>query len=474
MAMIWWDNDTFAHGMVVLPISLWLIWQQRDRLKEAQPVITLNPLALLLLLGLVWLLGELAQIAVLRMGAAVGMLIVSVVAGLGWAVAWRLAFPILFLLFAVPFGDFLIEPMMDQTADVVVASLQFLGIPVHRTGRNFAIPTGNWAVVEACSGLRYLIASIMLGTLFAYLYFRQIKKRLIFIAVAILVPVVANWIRATLIVLVGHWSENKYATGIDHIISGWVFFGLVIFIMFWIGGKFQDDMRGEPQTSPIQTDVAPRSAHKMAPFLLLCLLFGAVFPYLLWPLINKPYDQTIALTAPRQLGQWTMSSQPAWQPEYRHEREKLNQRYVLNHDESIFVDVYLAGYRNQAKYGSMITYANRLMDFWDASKGQSQRRIIHSSIGAVEENILPANKQSTSRRVVWRQFQVGSHTHTELRAAKIDTLFHQLRLQGDASSVLMLATVDDEANRASERITLFMAAAAKDLQALQGRLALGE
>ena len=80
---------------------------------------------------------------------------------LGTEVARRIAFPLGFLFFAVPFGDFLTPWLVDRTADFTVVALRATGIPVFREGTEFVIPTGSWSVVQACSGIRYLMASVM-------------------------------------------------------------------------------------------------------------------------------------------------------------------------------------------------------------------------------------------------------------------------------------------------------------------------
>ncbi len=119
---------------------------------------------------------------------------------------------------------------------------------MYREGQNFVVPSGNWSVVEACSGIRYLIASLTVGTLYAYLTYTSLKRRLIFVGISLLVPVVANWLRAYLIVMIGHLSGNKLAVGVDHLIYGWVFFGVVIAIMFAIGMRWAETE--QPQRSP--------------------------------------------------------------------------------------------------------------------------------------------------------------------------------------------------------------------------------
>jgi exosortase len=72
------------------------------------------------------------------------------------------------------------------------------------------------------------------------------------VLVSIAVPVVANWLRAYMIVMIGHLSGNTLAVGVDHLIYGWVFFGVVIMMMFMVGARW-----AEP---PLIGSSAPASA----------------------------------------------------------------------------------------------------------------------------------------------------------------------------------------------------------------------
>ena len=177
MVAIWARSDTFAHGFLVLPISLWLVWRLRGSLAELTPRPDLRVLPLFLLAGFAWLLGEVASVAPLSQFSLVMVLILSVPAVFGGAVTKRLLFPLGFLLFAVPFGEFALPVLMNWTASATVWGLRLSGVPVYREGLSFVIPSGHWSVVEACSGVRYLIASLMIGTLFAYLNYRSLKRR---------------------------------------------------------------------------------------------------------------------------------------------------------------------------------------------------------------------------------------------------------------------------------------------------------
>ncbi|MCE2912523.1 MAG: exosortase A [Pseudomonadota bacterium] len=265
MVQVWSRSDTFAHGFLVAPISGWLVWRLRARLARIVPRPSPWVLLPMAAAALLWLLADLAGVHAAAQLAATTLLVLAVPALLGVTFARAITFPLAFLLFMVPIGEFTQPRMMEWTADVTVAFIRAIGIPVYREGLQFVIPSGTWSVVEACSGVRYLIASFMVGTLFAYLNYSSPRKRLVFGLVSLLVPIVANWLRAIMIVLLGHYSGNRLAVGVDHLIYGWVFFGVVIMLMFWIGAKWSDPEDAAVAgpagpAAPVATAGAPVSA----------------------------------------------------------------------------------------------------------------------------------------------------------------------------------------------------------------------
>ena len=134
MVSIWARSDTYAHGFVVPVISLWLIWRIRHSLAALQP--SPSWLAALMLLGAagLWLAGDLVAVNAATQLALVLLLVLSVPTVLGWSVAWAMAFPLGFLLFAVPIGDFMLPQLMEWTADFTVMALRVSGVPVYREG----------------------------------------------------------------------------------------------------------------------------------------------------------------------------------------------------------------------------------------------------------------------------------------------------------------------------------------------------
>jgi exosortase len=119
----------------------------------------------MLFIGFGWFLGYVVDALVIKQFAFVGIIALSVWSVIGTPAARLLAFPIAFLLFAVPAGEALTHPLMNFTADLTVGLLRLTGIPVYRDGLFFSIPSGDWSVATACSGIRYLIASVTLGSI---------------------------------------------------------------------------------------------------------------------------------------------------------------------------------------------------------------------------------------------------------------------------------------------------------------------
>ena len=176
---------------------------------------------------------RLTGVQVVEQLAFVGIVVASLASLLGWQVSKFLAFPAVPVLRGAD-GEDLVPPMMEFTATFTVEALRLTGIPVYRDGLWFSLPSGNWSVVEACSGVRYLIASATLGVMYAY-HLSHPVERLLFIVLSIVVPVIANGVRAYMIVMIGHLSGMEYATGVDHLIYGWVFWrGDVHSVLDWI------------------------------------------------------------------------------------------------------------------------------------------------------------------------------------------------------------------------------------------------
>jgi exosortase A len=239
---VWNESTAYNHCFLILPISAYLIWERRHALAARIPQPNGWILVGLLPIGLVWLLAADLQIMEGRQLAAMSLFEVFVLAVLGFQ-AWRVsAFALLYLYFLVPSGAFLTAPMQGFAARFAVAGVHLLGIPVYSDGYDIEVPGARFEVAEACAGLRFLIASVALGTLYGYTMYRSWKRRAAFIVVSIVVPIIANGFRVMGIVVLGYLLGNAEAATADHLIYGWVFFSIVSVILILLGLPFRQDV----------------------------------------------------------------------------------------------------------------------------------------------------------------------------------------------------------------------------------------
>jgi len=241
MFHIWYTSEDYQHGLVIIPISLYVVWLKREKLSSIPFKVNIVGVFVVFSLCFLWFIGDIAGINIIKHFALMSLLSAIVLTCLGFSVFKALIFPLGYLLLAIPTHGPFVYPLQQITAEFVFYGLQLTNIPVFREGQLVHIPAGTFEVAEACSGIRFLTATFTLAILFSYLSYKSYKKRFIFLMLAIVIPVIANGLRAFLTVLAGHFISMEYAGGADHIIFGWQFFGVIMFLMFWIGSRWSDD-----------------------------------------------------------------------------------------------------------------------------------------------------------------------------------------------------------------------------------------
>ena len=465
---VWNSSETFAHGYIIVPISLWLIWRRRANFTALPPRPWWPALSMLFLAGAGWMLGSMGEVQVVMQYAFAAMFPLIALAVFGRRLAWSLAFPLAFLLFAVPFGEIFIQPLIEFTADFTVWAVQATGIPVLRNGTRFELPTGSWSVVEACSGVRYLISSVTIGCLYAYLTYRSSMRRALFIAMSIVAPIIANGLRAYMIVMIGHTSNMELATGVDHLIYGWIFFGIVMFIMFWIGSYWREDTDAESAAMPRAdaSQVAPRGALRN-----IALAVMAVCA--LWPAFvafnasatHNPKNVTLAAVP---VGWNAAPAFSSWTPSYMTPDAAFNG--VYRQDGLPPVALNILYYRNQHRNKSLISSVNRLATEKDAyhENGGSVRT---EQAGGRQLELRETRMRGPSGTfLVWHWYVLDGREFTNAYAAKLHQARTRLLFGGDDGAAVMLSAPYSE-NKQDEARAALRAFLGAHLTALESSLA---
>lgn len=461
MVGIWWRSETFAHGFIILPITLYLIWLNRKELASVCPATNYFGVVLIVGLGFLWLLANLVDVQVIQQYSMTAMLPAAVLTVLGWRVSKIIAFPLLFLLFAVPFGEAFIQPMTNMTAVATVTAIKLTGIPVYVEGTFITLPTGQWSVVEGCSGVRYLIAAITLGCLYAYLMYRSMLRRIVFITLSIIVPIVANWLRAYMIVIIGHISDMKLATGVDHILYGWVFFGIIIGIMFFVGAFWREDHL-PPDSADDNTVIS--TAPGDFPFYRSPFVTGVVvvavlsIPLLIAEKIDREVivEKNVTLTLPI-TDVWKIGGKPRlnWQPRYIGADKRLQARYTdNNHDVSLFVEYYLSQRQGAELINSQNLMIVQKHKVWRNIGETTHKLRVNNKDMVVRQTRLVSNER---KLLIWDINWIGGHYTTNPYLAKL--LEAKSRLSGGdraASAVIIATEYKEYTMEAEKRLTRFM------------------
>jgi len=462
MAGIWARSDTFMHGFLIAPVSLWLVLRMRHRLVALEPSPSYPTLVLVAGAGLAWAMGYLAAVDVVAQFALVALLVLAVPALLGWTVARAMAFPLGFLFFMVPFGEFLLSPLMTWTANFTVAAVRASGVPVYQEGLQFVLPSGRWSVVEACSGVRYLIASVVAGSLFAYLNYRSPRRRAIFAVISVIVPIVANWLRAYMIVMLGHLSSNTLAVGVDHLVYGWLFFGVVLLLLFWVGSFWREDLDEAPPAagaaSPVRDPGGEGGLGRALPALAAFAAVVAIWPLAARALVGGGTSGAPALATMEAPTRWAAApgGLTDWTPRFAGAPATSHVTYRRDADK---VGLYVAYYRDQREGHKVVSAGNVLVPSDDPFYRVRDARRMTPGLarGPTEVREAIVKRADGATLVTWQWYWVDGHTTASDVTAKLLGLRERVTGRGDDGAIVVASVLAGTREEARPVLAAFVA-----------------
>ena len=454
---VWIGSTAYNHCFLILPLIGFLLWERREVVASVSPQPTLWPLLLMPLLSAIWLLAAVLDIQEGRQLVMVAMFEVVLLVALGARVFRLLMAPLLFLFFLVPSGAFLVPSLQQITANISIAGLHALDIPVYSDGYMIEIPEGRFEIAEACAGLRFLIASSVFGCFFAVLMYRSFLRRSLFIITSIAVPIAANGLRALGIIVLAHLEGSAAAVEADHILYGWIFFTLVIMVLIGIGMAFAQKADRHP---PIRsTAIGKPSVWRFAvavPAAVLLALAGPAYAHRLdsqFPAAPLPPADSPHVALP-----WHIL--PGALPEWRPAVHGADREFLESFEEpgSGVVIRYVALYRLRAIGNLLTTTENRLANDREwriAAPGQAEFSLDSQDFTTTTAEVV----NGRHRRLVWSFYIVDGKITTELLATKLlQARAVLLRRAPLAAFVAISARMGDPSDPAERQLGRFLAA----------------
>ncbi len=462
------DIGEYAHGYLVLAISGYLIFINRKRLLALTPCPEYRALLLVAAASMLWMVSALVDVQMLQ---TVGLLLL--VLSISWAVLGNqvirvLALPILFIGFAIPIWLPLSSVLQTLTADVVFWAIRLLSVPALRQDNVIVLPAGMLSIEEACSGLRYLLAALTLGTLYAYTQYSGLRARLIVVLVAASSAVLANLLRVFIVVYLGYTSEMQHPLVHDHLFLGWYLFaGLVVILLIFDAYLH----RGRPLIEPGKSqarDVAttPVACKKSLGYCFTFVVVGGLLvslaPAVVYQ-VNHPSANQVVNPVPElpvKAGGWLrfVAERSDWMPVY-HGAVNQKQFYQKDNNEVVF---YMGYYPVQNQGEELINDLNYISNkkVWRTIYPRARIRDVGER--QVLEQML--ENGAKKQRLVWYWYNIAGKATTNKYEAKVLQVLGLLTDKSWAYVAAVSAQTGDDADATRQVLKDFILSIEKPMK----------
>jgi exosortase len=248
---IWhaWNPETgYEHGPVFPLVIAGLIIYQIKTMRDLRGDGSWLGLAVVFVGVLFYALGHRSLQPRITMGALPLLLWGSSLYVWGWGVARMLAFPLFFFWMAIPLPSFQQATVQLQ---LLVANFShvlsgWFGVETYVNGTTVLPVKKNWEALEiagGCSGIRSLMALLMISAAWAYVARMKFWKRAVLFLSAIPLAIFGNILRITSIFVIAEYGDAKWARETWHDWSGLLLFypisiGLLLVTHSVLEGRF--------------------------------------------------------------------------------------------------------------------------------------------------------------------------------------------------------------------------------------------
>ncbi len=446
------ESGSYGHGYLVLLISAYLIYTDRRRLLSLVPCPEYRALPMVFAASMLWLVAALVDVEMIQ---AIGLLllILSLIwALLGTRVMQVLMFPVMYIGFALPVWDPLSPFLQELTADVVFWVVRILEIPALRIENSIVLSAGKLSVEETCSGLRYVLAALTIGALYARLNYRTFAAGVAVVMVFVVTAVLANILRVFILVYLAYKTDMQHPLINDHISFGWYLFaGLIVVLFVVIGPLLHRNIAIGSDAVPDRAENEPTSCDKgrsqYAFLIIMAVMVSAGPGMIFWMGSKQQYDSasSVPIVVPLSVGAWqgVAEDNDDWQPQFR---GAVSHRFIYNDNNGHTVYLYIGEYPEQKQGEELIYYANRISDneIWrmEYQKAKQQNA---GGRKVLEQRLV---KKDGSQRLVWYWYHIAGQNTINRYQAKILQVLGLVTNRRSAAVIAIAVKLDNEPENA--------------------------
>ena len=358
---LWVGIFDYSHGYLIAGVSIaWLALVLRKHWADPARPSLLG--GVLLALGLcAWLVAYNANSLILHQLLAPVIMCCAVFATTGWSVARSTIPPLAFVWFAMPVWEYLLPVLQRLSVFATENTLALLGVPVDVQEYTVTIPEGTFQIIEGCSGKRFFMVALALGTLAGTVSGLRHRRLVAFVALSGALALVANWIRIAIVIYVGHATNMQhYIVAVEHRTLGHVVFGVLMVVIALLARWWAPAAAGRSENAHVVGATAsPATPSAFWPAAVpLGLLLATIA---LTEARASTGIRTAELgTLPVAVGTWQgpLPAQPDWAPTFQGPDAERRAAY---RSADGTVEVYVAAYAEQRQGRELVHHRNTLL-----------------------------------------------------------------------------------------------------------------
>ena len=233
----WIDSLDYTYAFFAVPVIIYMVWQKWGSIKESSDA-NLFGLAGIVLTTVLYLTCLNLKVFTLISLLMVMTVVSAFVYLAGLRVLRILAIPILLMVLLIPIPNQIYVPLtlplqlkVSQANEILV---RLFDIPIYREGNILTIPGKVFEIIEACSGIRSLMALFSLSLMLGYFTLRRNRSVLLLFAFSVPVALMVNIIRVLTMILAYHFFALDLTEGSAHTITSSIIFFLALALLYML------------------------------------------------------------------------------------------------------------------------------------------------------------------------------------------------------------------------------------------------